>query len=346
MSPSKRTRATRADVARLAGVSESTVSYAITGDRPILDETRERIERAMVDLGYTPHARAAALASKKPRLVALHFPVGERGIDVSDLDYVSAASDRAEQDGIQLLMLIHEVDDIAALRRLVTQGLVDGLILMEVRQNDARVDYLRTTNLPFVMIGRTKSNDDLDYVDADFVSWGQLGIAHLAPLGHTHIALVSQPDSIIRSGYTPVIMTQDAMKSEAKRQGISLATVNVRPNIKAGRMALEQVLADEPRTSAIVGFNAPAMIGVLEEAAALGLRVPEDLSILQFGIGPVQAEMTVPAQSTISVSGSTLAQEAMALLIDRMLNPGIPVRQMLAPPIMVDRGSTGPVAAR
>ncbi len=339
-------RATRADVARLAGVSDSTVSYALTGDRPISDETRERIERAMDDLGYVPHARAAALASKKPSLVALHFPVGERGIDVSDLNYVNAASDRAEVEGIQLLMWTHDINDIDALRRLVSQGLIDGIILMEVRQHDERVDYLRTTRLPFVTIGRTKDNTALSYIDADFDAWGPLAVNHLADLGHTEVALISQPGSVVESGYGPVILTQSSLMAQAERRGMRVHLVNSRPNIRAGREALAQLLTAHPGITAAVGFNAPAMIGVLEELAVMGLRVPEDMSILHFGISPEQAEMTVPAQTTISVPGGVLGDEAMTVLIERMTNASAPTRQILAPPVLVDRGSTGPAPLR
>ena len=336
-------RATRADVARLAGVSDSTVSYALTGDRPISDETRERIERAMQELGYVPHARAAALASKKPSLVALHFPVGERGIDVSDLNYVNAASDRAEVDGIQMLMWTHDVTDIEALRRLVTQGLVDGLILMEIRQHDERVEYLKSTRLPFVTIGRTKDNASISYIDADFDSWGPMAVNHLADFGHVEVALVSQPDEVVESGYGPVILTQASLRAQAKRRGMSVHMVNVRANIRAGREALATLLRDHPGITAVIGFNAPAMIGVLEELAVSGLRVPEDVSILHFGISPEQAEMTVPAQTTISAPGGALGEEAMTVLIEKMTSSNPPIRQILTSPVMVDRGSTGPV---
>ena len=88
------------------------------------------------------------------------------------------------------------------------------------------------------------------------------------------------------------------------------------------------------------------MIGVLEELAAQGRRVPEDVSIVHFGISPEQAEMTVPAQTTISAPGGELGDVAMALLIERMTNPDSPIRHILAPPVMVDRGSTGPARRR
>jgi len=334
-------RATRADVARLAGVSDSTVSYALTGDRPISDETRDRIERAMEELGYVPHARAAALASKKPSLVALHFPVGERGIDVSDLNYVNAASDRAEEEGIQMLMWTHDVTDIEALRRLVTQGLVDGLILMELRQDDARVEYLTTTRLPFVAIGRTRESEDLSFIDADFDAWGPMAVDHLSDLGHVEVALVSQPSEVVESGYGPVVLTQMSLKAQAKQRGMTVHQVNVRANIRAGREAMERLLQQHPGITAVIGFNAPAMIGVLEELAVQGRRVPEDVSIVHFGISPEQAEMTVPAQTTISAPGGELGDEAMALLIEKMTNPDAPIRHKLVPPVMVDRGSTG-----
>ena len=127
----------------MAGVSESTVSYALTGVRPISDETRERIEVAMNTLGYVPNAMAQALASKKSGLLALLFPVGERGFDETDFEYVEAATTAAAEDGYQLLLWPNAVEDVASLRKIVAQGLVEGVLLMEVRAQDPRVDVLR-----------------------------------------------------------------------------------------------------------------------------------------------------------------------------------------------------------
>src|SRR6516165_3793552 len=89
--------ATMSDVARRAGVSVSTVSYAMTGTRPIRPATRERIERAMRELGYTPNALARGLKSKRSKIIALLCPPAPRGsLDLSGMEYILGASDHAQ----------------------------------------------------------------------------------------------------------------------------------------------------------------------------------------------------------------------------------------------------------
>ena len=85
--------ATISDVARAAGVSASTVSYAISGMRPISEETRRRIFASMEDLGYQPHAMARGLASKRSRILALLYPMQYRSLGLTELGFVVAAAD-------------------------------------------------------------------------------------------------------------------------------------------------------------------------------------------------------------------------------------------------------------
>ena len=88
--------ATIKDVARRAGVTISTVSYAINGTRPVSEKTRAVIFQAMDDLGYRPHAMARALASKRTRILALLFSPLERGLGLTELEFVTCAADAAD----------------------------------------------------------------------------------------------------------------------------------------------------------------------------------------------------------------------------------------------------------
>lgn len=334
--------ATRADVARMAGVSESTVSYALTGVRPISDETRVRIEEAMATLGYVPNAMAQALASKKSGLLALLFPVGERGFGETDFEYVEAATQAAAEDGYQLLLWPNAVEDTASLKKIVAQGLVEGVLLMEVRSEDPRVVVLRESGTPFCMIGRTDDSDDLTYVDADFSQWGPMAVNHLADLGHTNIGVISMRNELVEAGYGPVVRTEKPLIEIAQRSGITLTIKHPKPTIRAGRLAFEELLQEEPGITAILGFNEPAFIGALEVASSRGMRIPEDLSVLSFGLSEEAANMTVPAQTTITVDGPELGRMAVQYLIARLNGDRRTVLQKLTQPQFFDRGSTGP----
>lgn len=346
MSALKTTKsATRADVARLAGVSESTVSYALSGERPISDDTRERIEAAMLQLGYVPNALAQALARKKSGLLALLFPVGERGFDETDFEYVEAATQAAAEAGYQLLLWPNGVDDTDALKKIVAQGLVEGVLLMEVRASDPRVDVLLESGTPFCLIGRTADSDELTFVDADFSEWGPMAISHLVNLGHTNIGVISMRGELIAAGYGPGVRTEGPLLDIAREHNVAIALKHVKATIRAGREAFEQLLDEHPDITAVIGFNEPALIGALEVAGGRGIRIPNDLSVLSFGISDVAANMTVPAQTTIGVDGRELGRKAAQFLISRLQGDATSSLQYLAKPQFVDRGSTAIVPA-
>ena len=333
-------QATRADVARLAGVSESTVSYALTGVRPISDDTRERITKAMHELGYVPNAMAQALAGKKSGLLALLFPVGERGFNETDFEYVQAVTDAVAEGGYQLLLWPNAVEDIDSLKKIVNQGLVEGVLLMEVRAVDPRVNVLKDSGMPFCLIGRTDDSESLTYVDADFSQWGPMAIRHLAGLNHETVGFIGIDNELVEAGYGPAVRTESGMLDEAGRLGIDLVLKHVPATIRAGRQAMTELLDDEPNLTAVIGFNEPAMIGALEVLANRNLSIPQDVSILSFGISEIAAEMTVPAQSTIGVEGRDLGRMAGQYLVARLNGDNKSVLQHLSVPHFVDRGST------
>jgi DNA-binding LacI/PurR family transcriptional regulator len=344
--PKKKKKPTRADVARLAGVSESTVSYALTGVRSISDETRDRIEAAMTELGYVPNAMAQALARKTSGMLALLFPVKERGFNETDYEYVQAVTAAVAAEGYQLLMWPNPVEDLDSLTKIVSQGIVDGLVLMEVRAQDPRLEVIERSEIPFCMIGRTDLSQTHTFVDADFSLWGPLGISHLADLGHKHVAVIYVEQDLIDAGYGPAVRVLGGLQEEAARARTRLEFVTVGANLRAGREAAEQLLDQYPDITAFIGFNEPAMTGAMETLALRGLRIPEDVSVMSFGLSEVAATMTVPAQTTVSVDAEELGRMAGEFLLERISGDRRQVLQHLVAPQLVDRGSTGPARAR
>src|SRR3712207_1704701 len=122
---------TMVDVAKRAGVSLSTVSYALSGARSISEETRQRIFAAMGELGYKPHALARGLVSKRSRIIALLFPTSERGLGLTELEFVTSSAAAATEQGYHLVLWSSALYDPNELEHLIQQGLVDGVIVME-----------------------------------------------------------------------------------------------------------------------------------------------------------------------------------------------------------------------
>lgn len=333
-----RKAATRADVARLAGVSESTVSYALSGVRSIADETRNRVLAAADELGYTPNKLAQGLAGRKAGMLALMFPVANRGFEPSDYAYVGSASKVAEAAGYQLLMWPNPIEDLDAFALIAKQRLVDGMILMEVRANDPRPEVLRNARIPYVLIGRTDNPDEATWVDADFNAWGPMAVDILRAQGHQSVLFITPPDEVYEMGYGPLLRTESKLIDAAKASGMRMTTVRSGWTIKAGRDAFLASVEAHSDFTAVISLNELAMIGALEAIASLGKRVPDDYSVLQFGIEALAAEATSPAQNTVGVDGRVLGAKAAEFLLQRLSGETAQLN-FLANPVYVDRGS-------
>ena len=334
--------ATRDDVARLAGVSSSTVSYAISGRRTISAATRQRVERAMAELDYTPNAFARGLAGARGGIIALHYPYGRRGVTASEFEYVAAATDRARERGYHLLLWSNPIDDVEGLGSLVSEGLVDGAILMELTADDRRVPVVTRARLPFTNIGRPDDVDGLWFVDADYDALGRLAIDHLAGLGHDHVFFLSQSVRQPERGSGPVGRADSALVASACQRGVRLETHRAENSVPGGRAAAGAFAALAPRPTAVVAFNETALAGFVQTVAATGLSIPGDVSVVALSIGDLAAEMTSPPLTTVSPPGGDIAATAVDHLVDRLEGRRHDAPHVLVAPQLVVRGSSAP----
>jgi DNA-binding LacI/PurR family transcriptional regulator len=335
---------TMADVARLAGVSASTVSYALTGARPISAATRERIQHAMEDLGYTPNAFARGLKSKRSRLIALLFPHDGRDLGLSTFEYILGASDHAQELGYHLLLWTTEAEALDELGRLAGQGLVDGALLMEVRLRDRRLDVLRKAGLPFAMIGRTADPATVDFADTDFDQCARVAVDHLVALGHRRLGFVNLAASAIEAGRGNAIRLRDGVLRAAAGARARITALTCESSIEGGRGALAELLVRDAAATAVIAFNEQAVPGIMGAAGDRGLRIPADFSILSIDMPAQAARMTTPTMTTVGPTAAAMGRAAAAMLIERVEGATTGVTQLLFDGELALRESTGPAA--
>lgn len=330
------------DVARRANVSLSTVSYAINGTRPISEETRQRIFAAMEELGYRPHALARGLASKRSRILALLFPTSERGMGTTDLEFIIGAADMARELGYHLVLWTSDINDAVELRQLIQQGLVDGVVLMEVHLHDRRVAYLREIEFPFSIIGRCADNTGLAYTDIDFEQTMREAILHLAELGHTDIAFVNYAREVLDAGYGPAVRTANAFERIIQELDLRGVTRFCHPTAQAGYATLNTLLAEYPEITAIAAMNERSFPGMLQAIADRGWCVPEDISLISLVSSPDVAEMSMPPLATLAPPSTELGKLGVELLVQQLDGRSVSTQQRLLPCRLVLGGSTGP----
>ncbi|MDQ0785692.1 LacI family DNA-binding transcriptional regulator [Streptomyces sp. B3I8] len=336
---------TMVDVARRAGVSPSTVSYAMTGSRPISEATRLRIQQAMLDLGYRPNVFARGLKSKRSHIIAVLFPKNEheRGMNLGSMEYIFGASDHAQDRGYHLLLWTSGADALDDLAGLAQQGLVDGVLLMEVRLKDPRIEVLRNSELIFTMLGQNADPGDLDYVDTDFDQCARLAVEHLVGHGHRHLGFVHQDAATIASGRGNAIRLRDGMLRAAREAGVALTALTCRSHTAGGRKAFAELLAADPRTTAVIAFNEQATPGLMAAAVAQGRRIPEDFSVVSIDMPAQAAQMTTPTMTTVGPVAADMGKAAAEMLIRRIEGQrlGAP-SQLLFDGQLVVRASSGP----
>ena len=335
--------ATMQDVATLANVSLSTVSYAINKTRPISAATRERIERAMVELDFRPNAIARSLASKRSRILALTFPGIENGLGATVMEFVTSAAEAARSRGYHLVVWPYAPSEAEAMRDMSRSGLADGVIIMEVRQDDPRVRVLDAAGVPLTMIGRADDSNDSRCVDIDFDATTEDAVAHLVSLGHRRFALLNHSTASRDHGYGPTVRAHRGFVAALERRGLIGETVWCDESPSAGRVAAAELLARSPDTTAIIAMNENAVIGAVVELAQLGFTIPGDISVLSIVSTPMVAEMVQPALTTLHAPGAALGRLGVHSLLDQ-LDGRAPVGGSILLACRWESGlSTGPV---
>lgn len=337
---------TMTSVAKRAGVAVSTVSYALNGTRPISEETRQRIFKAIEELGYKPHALARGLASKRSRIIALLFPNTDRGLGFTELEFVTSAANAAKENQYSLVLWSYDVHDLNELRQLTQQRLVDGVVVMEVHEHDARIDMLRQIEFPFSMIGRSANMDGLDYVDIDFSQTVRDAVDHLVELGHTEIAFVNQSRTAFEAGYGPVVRTEAAFEQIMAERSHDPIARFCRTELRAGYDAFNALLDERPDLTAIITMNERAVPGMLHAIHERDWSVPDDMSLVVIVTSSTIGEMMIPPLTTLEAKTVGMGRIGVELLINQLEGRPQEQSQILLPCHLVVRRSTGPRPAR
>jgi len=332
---------TMLEVAKRANVALSTVSYALNGTRPVSEETRTRIWQAMDELGYQPHALARGLASKRSRIIALLFPALPRGFGATELEFVTGAAEAAQNLGYHLVLWPMEIHAVGDLQQLIRQSLVDGVLVMEVRLNDERIELLKRIGVSFSMIGRPAASSDLRFTDIDFEQTTHDAVTYLVGLGHRQIAFLSHSQEAFDAGYGPSVRAADGFDKVTKAAGLAPISRFCGDTALAGQQVFDELIHAHPDVTALVSMNERATVGVMQAAAVRGWRIPDDLSIVSLVSSARVAEMTLPPLTAMTPPSAELGSLGVEMLIEQLEETHQEIVQRLLPCRLVVRGSTG-----
>jgi DNA-binding LacI/PurR family transcriptional regulator len=336
--------ATMQQVADRAGVSIATVSFVVNGTKYVTPATTARVTAAMRELKFRGNVVARALASRRTRIIALLFPTtGDRFSPTTSQFFMSAAQ-RASERGYHLVLW--PVDPAGDdLDDLVSGGLVDGVILMEVRMDDPRVAVLTELDVPFTLIGRTRDSSGLPFVDIDFETTIERSIDHLESLGHRRFGLVLEDlEDTPMAGYAPHLRAEATFASVLADRGHTGTIVYAGAGSEGGRTAASELLDIDPDVSAVLVMKDDSDAGLLVGLYAAGRRVPEDVSVLSIASSEANADQHYPRLSTMVAPGRELGTRAADALIDQLDGTSAELPHFLLPCTLRTAESTGPAA--
>ncbi|MCC7207757.1 MAG: LacI family DNA-binding transcriptional regulator [Anaerolineae bacterium] len=327
------------DVARVAGVSVSTVSRILNNKPDVSVETRQRVMQVIDDLGYAPHAGAQGLAGGRTRSLAVLYP-SEHEFTGTEFEFFLGAS-RAASKADYLFHLIVEVISEQRLLNLFRSNQVSGVVLMEILLNDWRVNVLQEHGYPFVMIGHCADNDGLSYVDFDFEAGVKLACEHLIGLGHRCIALLNLGGLTRPDEYGPAARNVLGYAQVCAHHGMTPIVRTVSPNIEAAYQVTEALIREYPDLTAMITLLTSPMVGVFRALQDHGRSVPDDFSVVGI-MADDNAELLTPPVTAVGIPAYTMGYRAAQLLIKKLTTESYRERQILLPPELTIRGSTAP----
>ncbi|WP_425843650.1 LacI family DNA-binding transcriptional regulator [Agrococcus sp. TSP3-2-1] len=300
-------RITSFDVARLAGVSQSTVSRALRDLPSITPATRAKVARAAAELRYVPLESGRSLSTRVTRRIAI---VSESLTNPYHPLLIEALRARLADLGYQTVLLADREDDALTVATLA-DGSYDGVVITTAARTSTLSRTLEEAGVPCIMVNR--STDDVDQLSCTFDNLkGSTLIAELLiELGHTRIALINGPDR-----YSTSAARERGLRLRLDAAGLWIPermTRRVPYSTVAGRAAALDLLRLRDRPTAVVCANDDLGLGALNAAASLGLAVPEDLTVIGFDDIPMAA-WDVFSMTTIRCDLNLLAARAVELL--------------------------------
>ena len=327
------------DVAAAAGVSLGTVSNVMNRPEMVAAGTKERVERAMSELGFVRNESARQLRAGTSRTLAYVMLDGTnpffhdvaQGIEFAAEDadlslFICNSNSRAEREEVHLDRLM--------------QQRVQGILITPVNPDSPTLDELARRGIPVVIVDRVRTGGGFCSVAVDDVLGGRIALDHLIEKGHTRVAFVGGPESI--GQVRERLQGAREARAEAGRAADDLVVLPTSAlTVAEGRSAGERLagLPARRRPTAAFCANDLLALGLLQQTIGSGQRVPDDLAIVGFDDIDFAAAAAVPLTS-VRQPRQELGRSAARLVLDEATNPAHVHQQAQFVPELVARAST------
>lgn len=334
------------EVAQRAGVSISTVSRALSGQR-VRKENWQKVQKIVQEIEYCPSAVAKSLVSHTANAICLVLP--RPAVNwVSNpfyMELIRGIVTRATRSKYDIIISsgANEQEELKEVTRLFRGGRVDGAILLSSRQEDAVIDFMKMNGYPFVLIGRSDKYDGIWSVDTDNRAAAGEAVHHLVTMGHKRIGFVSGPSNLVVS-----IDRLEGYKRALRENGLTWRpewVIEGELLQNSGYRSLSFFMNQPDRPTALVVYDDLVALGVIRALNKLEMKVPDDLALVSFNNIPL-AELSIPPISSVDIGIYHLGDTATQLFIQNMQRSehhGGPKRFIIPHELIVRESSMHPI---
>ena len=324
------------DVARLAGVSTSTVSHVINKNRFVSDPIRDKVLAVIKQLNYAPSALARSLKLNQTRTIGMLVTASSNPFYA---EVVRGVERSCYERGYSLILCNTEGDIDRMSRSIETlmQKRVDGLLLMCTENHRPSQDILRCyPSLPIIMMDWAPFEGVNDVIQDNSLLGGEMATSYLIARGYTRIACIAGPQD-----KTPAKERLEGYRQAMDRAGLPIPSgYEVASDFEfgGGLVAMKQLLALPEPPEAVFTSNDAMAVGVYQALHQAGLSIPQDMAVIGYDDIEIAQYMTPPL-TTIHQPKDDLGELAIDTLIHRLNNPEAEPQVLILTPELIERGS-------
>ncbi|WP_066195707.1 MULTISPECIES: LacI family DNA-binding transcriptional regulator [Gracilibacillus] len=310
------------DVAKKANVSKGTVSNVFSGKRPISEKVKNQVLEAAKELNYTPSHIARSLVTKKTMTISLNIPYS-KNLPLSNfhINLINGVIMEASSHNYRILIDTLSRENLEL--QYMSREAVDGVILLDPRENDSRMKYLLDFNIPFVIIGQPSEEYIAQsiYVDNNNKELAKNITSFLINKGHRNILYLNAPlsmtvSTIRQNGFFKAF--NDAQVNPNNSKVVFKDSLDIDPSLYGYNKVKEFFSKNRDGYTAIIADTDKVGLGASRALKELDLAVPEDVSLLALSDDLVLSHELAPPLSTVDLKGSELGSEAVRLLFAQL----------------------------
>lgn len=326
------------EVAEQAEVSIATVSKVLNHPHLVAAQTRARVQAVISELGYVRNASAHQLRAGRSNAIGLLVH------DIANPFFTEVASgvEQAASEAGAIVILCNtqlSVEREQQYMRTLEEQRVQGLLCFPVSNDLAALERLSQREIAVVLLDRPRKSAPLSWIVTDDVRGGELGAAYLFSCGHQRIVVVGGPQTI-RQCADRLRGAQQAAQQAGRdpRQDITYLNTTAFHSIRQGELCANQVLAVQPRPTAVFCVNDMLALGLIGALQRRGVRIPDDIAVM--GYDDIElAHVTSPALTTVRQPKHELGRAAVKLLLEEVAHPNGHHQNIMYQPELIARES-------